>query len=135
MLAPLFWAHLENRDGQQTVNRGTRWLFPGVRAGRPRSPNTLLLKLRGMGVQIQGARNTTLRSLVQEIDATSLARMLGYSPQTMTRHASAASATTSSYVIDKNPRFAKERPSTGPPSPEVRHGGGIRPKPITRIPK
>ncbi len=112
LVAPLFWAHLETRAGQQTVNHGTRWLFPGVRAGRPSSHNTLLLKLRHLGVQIQGVRNTTIRHLVQEIDATSLARMTGYSKQTMARHASAASATNSSYVVDKNPHFARERPKT-----------------------
>lgn len=109
LLAPMFWAHLRARAGQQTVNRDTRWLFPGVRAGAPRSPNTHLLKLRGMGVNIQGIRNTTLQSLVKEIDATSLARMLGYSRQTLSRHAGAAGAPMSSYVVGKNPRFAEER--------------------------
>lgn len=49
-----------------------------------------------MGVNIQGIRNTTLQSLVKEIDATSLARMLGYSKQTLSRHARAASAPMSS---------------------------------------
>lgn len=62
-----------------------------------------------MGVNIQGIRNTTLQSLVKEIDATSLARMLGYSKQTLSRHARAASAPMSSYVVGKNPRFAEER--------------------------
>jgi hypothetical protein len=114
LLAPMFWAHIQDRGGQQTVNRDTRWLFPGVRAGAPRSPNTHLLKLRGMGVNIQGIRNTTLQSLVKEIDATSLARMLGYSKQTLSRHAGAASAPMSSYVVDKNPHFAQERSHNEP---------------------
>lgn len=114
LLAPMFWAHLQGRAGQQTVNRDTRWLFPGVRAGAPRSPNTHLLKLRGMGVNIQGIRNTTLQSLVKEIDATSLARMLGYSKQTLSRHAGAAGAPMSSYVVGKNPRFAQERSRNQP---------------------
>lgn len=35
---PLLLTHLEDRGGQQTVNTGTDWLFPGARAGRPRSP-------------------------------------------------------------------------------------------------
>lgn len=109
LLAPMFWAHLQNRGGQQTVNRDTRWLFPGVRAGSPRSTNTHLLKLRGMGVNIQGIRNATLQSLVKEIDATSLARMLGYSKQTLSRHAGATSAPMASYVVGKNPHFTRER--------------------------
>lgn len=80
----------------------------------PRSPNTHLLKLRRMGVNIQGIRNATLQSLVKEIDATSLARMLGYSKQTLSRHAGAASAPMASYVVGKNPHFAEERAGTTP---------------------
>lgn len=38
LLAPMFWAQLQDRAGQQTVNRDTRWLFPGVRAGGPVPP-------------------------------------------------------------------------------------------------
>lgn len=43
-------------------------------------------------------------------DPTSLSRMLGYSKQIMSKHATAATVPWSSYVIDKNPRFANERP-------------------------
>lgn len=110
---PLFLAHLESRDHQGTVNTGTNWLFPGQRAGKPRSPNTLLLKLRAIGIDIQGVRNTTIRGLVEEIDPTSLSRMLGYSKQVMSKHATAATVPWSSYVIDKNPRFANQRPPSG----------------------
>jgi integrase len=116
LLIPLFVAHMKNRDGQQTVNTGTRWLFPGNRAGRPRSPNTVLLALRRIGIDIQGVRNTTLQGLVRDMDATSLSRMLGYSKQTLSRHATAATAAWSYYVIDKNPRFAKKHPGLSGPS-------------------
>jgi hypothetical protein len=115
-LIPLFLAHLESRDRTGTVNTGTNWLFPGVRAGEPRSPNILLLQLRDkMGIDIQGVRNTTIRSLVEEIDPTLLSRMLGYSRQTMAKHATTATIRWSSYIIDKNPHYAEERPTKGEP--------------------
>jgi len=107
-LIPLFLAHLDARDRGGTVNTGTKWLFPGARAGRPRSPNTLLIQLRDrVGIDIQGVRNTTIRALVEEIDPTSLSRMLGYSRQIMAKHATAATVPWSNYVIDKNPRLVK----------------------------
>jgi len=113
-LIPLFLAHLENRQHGGTVNTGTNWLFPGIRAGRPRSPVTLLFQLRDkVGIDIQGVRNTTIRGLVEEIDPHSLSKLLGYSRQVMAKHASAATIPWSNYVIDKNPRYAKERPDTG----------------------
>lgn len=110
---PLLLTHLEDREGQQTVNTGTNWLFPGVRAGQPRSPNTLLLELRRVGIDIQGVRNTTIRRLVKEIDPTSLARMTGYGKGTLGRHATTATIPWSTYVIDKNPYFAHPR-TAGP---------------------
>jgi hypothetical protein len=111
-IIPLILAHLDTRDSNGTVNTGTNWLFPGVRAGRPRSPNTLLTQLRdGIGINIQGVRNRTIRGLVEEIDPSSLAKMLGYSKQIMSKHGSAAAVPWSSYVVGKNPRFAKEKPA------------------------
>jgi hypothetical protein len=110
-LIPLFLSHLDARDRGGTVNTGTNWLFPGARAGQPRSPNTLLAHLRDrVGIDIQGVRNTTIRGLVEEIDPTSLSRMLGYSKQIMAKHATAATVPWSSYVIDKNPLYATKRP-------------------------
>lgn len=108
--APLFLSHLRDREGQRTVNAGSNWLFPGIRAGRPRSPNTLLLRLRRLGIDIQGVRNRTIRGLVEELDPTSLSRMIGYSRQTLSRHATASTVPWSTYVIDKQPHLATERP-------------------------
>ena len=112
ILIPLFLAHLDARDSAGTVNADTDWLFPGARAGRPKAPETLLQRLRdGIGIDIQGARNRTIRGLVEEIDPSSLAKMLGYSKQIMSKHGSAATVPWSSYVVGKNPRFAKKKPS------------------------
>ncbi len=108
-IIPLLLAHLNSCEGQQTVNTGTDWLFPGLRAGRPRSPNTLLLQLRNIGINIQGVRNTTIRRLVEEIDPTSLAQMTGYGRNTLARHATAATIPWSTYVVDKNPHLGVER--------------------------
>lgn len=114
---PLFWSHIQAREGQQTVNTGTRWLFPGSRAGQPRSPNTLLGKLRNLGMDVQGIRNATLKDLVAEVDPKSLGKMLGYSRSTLSRHATAATIPWMSYVAAKNPHYAVERgtPPVGPP--------------------
>ncbi|RFA14631.1 hypothetical protein B7R22_07825 [Subtercola boreus] len=117
-LIPLFLAHLQTREQQGTINTGTHWLFPGVRAGKPRSPNTLVIQLRDrVGINIQGVRNTTIRGLVEEIDPSSLSRMLGYSKQIMAKHATAATIPWSSYVIDKNPHYAHARPEGPEPTP------------------
>ena len=102
LLSPLFWAHYEKPGGQQTTNTQRYWLFPGVRAGRPRSPNSTLLKLRDdLGIPIQGIRNTTLQDLVSELDATSLSQLLGYRPNTIARHAALAGASMATYVASK----------------------------------
>ncbi|TFD09060.1 hypothetical protein E3T29_02445 [Cryobacterium sp. TMT1-66-1] len=112
-LIPPFLTYLNMRDSAGTVNTESNWLFPGSRAGRHKAPETLLHQLRGsMGIDIQGVRNRTIRGLVEEVDPTSLSRMLGYSKQIMSKHGSAATVPWSSYVIDKNPRYAKEKPSS-----------------------
>lgn len=106
---PLFWQHLQSREGQQTTNSGSDWLFPGTRAGRPISPETLLHNIRESGIAIQGVRNQTIRGLVEELDPTSLANLTGYATITLSRHATAATVPWSAYVTDKNPRYATER--------------------------
>ncbi len=87
LIAPLFWAHIQDRDNQQTSNRDTEWLFPGQRAGRPISAPTLQRRLTSFGIQPQRSRNSTLRHLAAQMDPHSLADTLGYSVQVMARFA------------------------------------------------
>jgi hypothetical protein len=98
VLTPLFWAHISDRDNQQTSNRDTDWLFPGYRAGQPISAPTLQQRLTSFGLQPQRTRNSTLRHLVAQLDPHSLADTLGYSIQTMARHAEQAGSHYGAYA-------------------------------------
>ena len=107
-IAPLFWAHINQRDNQQTTNTGTEWLFPGTRAGRPLSAPTLQNRLLKLGLDPQRTRNATLKHLTAQIDVHTLADTLGYSPKTLAQHAERAGAYFASYVE------AKRRASSHP---------------------
>lgn len=102
-LTPLFWSLISDRANQQTTNRGTDWLFPGYRAGRPISVPTLQQRLTAFGLQPQRARNSTLRHLVAQIDPHSLADTLGYSLQTMSRHGEQSGSHFGSYAGSMTP--------------------------------
>lgn len=104
-LIPLLMDHLNGSHGRQTMNSGTTWLFPGNKAGQHLATYSAIQMLRNYDVPIQAARNTTIRRLVEELDPTSLSRLIGYSEITLARHATAATVPWSSYVTDKNPRF------------------------------
>jgi hypothetical protein len=47
-------------------------------------------RLRGLGVNLLGSRNTALRELVSEVPAPLVAEMLGYSYQVTQKHAEEA---------------------------------------------
>lgn len=60
--AELMRTHLANRPNMRTTNSaGSTWLFPGTRAGRHLHPNTLMTRLRQLGINPLGARNAALR--------------------------------------------------------------------------
>lgn len=103
-LTPLFWAHVQDRDNQQTTNRDTDWLFPGYRAGRPISAPTLQARLTSFGIQPQRSRNSTLRQLAAQIDPHSLADTLGYSVAVMARHAELAGSHFGAYAGTARPQ-------------------------------
>ena len=50
-------------------------------------------RLRSLGIDITAARNAALHDLAKEIDAASLADLLGYSTQVMNIHAARAAVT------------------------------------------
>jgi hypothetical protein len=92
-------AHLANRPNLRTASGGrSPWLFPSTRAGRHLHPQTLMDRLRGMGIELQAARNTALRELVRDVPAPIAARLLGYSDQVTHKHAAAAAVPWAAYA-------------------------------------
>lgn len=89
--ASLLTEHGASRPNLRTgSSSGSEWLFPGYRPGQHIHPNTLMLRLREVGIDLRGARNASLRALVTEVPAPLVAEMLGYSYQVTQKHATAA---------------------------------------------
>lgn len=89
--AALVQAHLANRPNMRTTNTaGSPWLFPGTSPGRHLHPNTLMQRIRTLGINPLGARNAALRELVQQAPAPVVADLLGYSTQITYAHAARA---------------------------------------------
>lgn len=96
--ASLLKQHLALRPNMRTgSSAGSEWLFPGYRPGRHIHPNTLMERLREVGINLLGARNASLRALVTEVPAPLVAEMLGYSYQVTQKHAAAAAEPWSRY--------------------------------------
>ena len=77
---------------------GTPWLFTSNRPGRHIDPQAIMKRLRALGIDLQGARNTAIQTLVSEIPAPLVAEMLGYSYQVAQKHAAEAGITWAEYV-------------------------------------
>lgn len=117
-LIPLFTDYLANRANTRTMNKNSVWLFPSTNAGQHINPNTLLIRFKVFGIHALGARNTTLADLTKELDPTSLAALLGYSPKILTQHAARAGTTMGNYPAtigvprgEHKKNSAPERPS------------------------
>ena len=96
--ASLLTEHLAARPNMRTgSSSGSEWLFPGYRPGQHIHPNTLMVRLREIGIDLLGARNASLRALVKEVPAPLVADMLGYSYQVTQKHAAAAAEPWSRY--------------------------------------
>jgi hypothetical protein len=92
--------HRHNRPNLRTAGGaiGTPWLFPSVRPGRHLEPQAIMHRLRLLGINLLGSRNTALQELVSEIPAPLVAEMLGYSDQVTQKHAAEAGTTWSRYA-------------------------------------
>lgn len=89
--AAMLLEHLRQRPNLRPLNGSHNpWLFPGGRPGRHLAANTVMIRLRGIGVNIRGARNAALRSLVRQTPAPVVASQLGYSTQIAIKHAALA---------------------------------------------
>lgn len=92
--------HLNNRPNLRTTGgiSDTPWLFPSYSPGRHFDPQSIMLRLRALGIGLQGARNTALQQLVAEVPAPLVAEMLGYSYQVAHKHAVEAGTTWAKYI-------------------------------------
>lgn len=89
--ASLLREHLASRPNLRTgAGPDSPWLFPSTLAGRHLHPNTVMDRLRDLGVNLLGARNRAIGELVLECPASLVAQALGYSTQVAFLHADKA---------------------------------------------
>jgi hypothetical protein len=74
------------------------WLFPGVLPGRHLTAQSITTRLRSLGINLLGARNTALQSLAAEVPPPLVAELLGYSYNVVQRHAEIAAQPWARYV-------------------------------------
>lgn len=108
--AALLREHLTHRPHLRTTGADNPWLFPGGRPGGHLHPDTLMRRLRRLGIDILGARNATLRDLVTQVPAPVAADMLGYSDQVTHHHAHLAAQPWHTYPARvRNTRLPDDR--------------------------
>lgn len=89
--ASLLREHLAARPNLRTgAGPDSPWIFPSTLAGRHLHPNTVMGRLRDLGVNILGARNRAISELVLECPPSLVAEALGYSHQVAFLHADKA---------------------------------------------
>ena len=89
--ASLLREHLVSRPNLRTgAGPDSPWLFPSTLAGRHLHPNTVMDRLRDLGVNLLGARNRAIGELVMESPPSLVAEALGYSTQVAFLHADKA---------------------------------------------
>lgn len=97
-ISPMFWDYLHDRPNQQTGNAGSQWLFPGTLPGQHIHADAMMGQLRALGIDLGGARNAALRSLIEELPPTLVANALGYSYQVIHKHAADAGVPMAGYA-------------------------------------
>ena len=104
--AGLLNTHLRNRPNLRTTGglAATPWLFPSSRPGRHLGPQFIMKRLRNLGINLLGARNTALQSLVVEAPPPLVAELLGYSHNVTQLHAEIAAQPWAAYVTSRKPR-------------------------------
>ncbi|GHE72606.1 hypothetical protein [Streptomyces capitiformicae] len=97
--AELLLAWIDNRDNMNTgTNHGSRWIFPGRRAGQPLHPFALSELINDIGVPTTASRTAAIRQQVLEMPAPVVADALGYHQVTTTKLAAEAGGTWSRYA-------------------------------------
>jgi hypothetical protein len=92
--------HVQDRPNLRTAggSASTPWLFPGYHAGKHLDAQSIMQRLRKLGINLRAARNIALQTLVTEAPPPISAEMLGYSYQVAHRHAELAGQRWSRYV-------------------------------------
>jgi hypothetical protein len=92
--------HLTNRPNLRTTGgtRDTPWLFPGSHAGKHLDPQSIMHRLRKLGINLLGARDSAIQNLAAEVPPPLGAELLGYSYQVAHRHAEIAAQPWSKYA-------------------------------------
>ncbi|WP_176458612.1 MULTISPECIES: recombinase XerD [unclassified Rhodococcus (in: high G+C Gram-positive bacteria)] len=98
--AVLLRRHIQSRTTQLT-GTDTGWLFPSIRTGRHLHPNTMMDRIRSLGINLLGARTTSLRTLVTQVPPPLAAEMLGYSYSVAHRHAELAAQPWAQYSAQR----------------------------------
>jgi len=80
------------------TNPTSNWLFPGYSTNSHLTPHILRVRAIEMGIDLMGARSGALRQLVLDCPPPVVADLLGYSYQTIDRHAIKAGSPWSSYA-------------------------------------
>jgi integrase len=97
--ADLLREHMASRPNLRTgSDTQSPWLFPGTRAGQHLHPNTIMDRLRSLGIELLGARNTALDEHLTLSPPPLVADALGYSHQVAFLHADNAGDAWSRYV-------------------------------------
>lgn len=96
--ASLMRAHLAARPNLRTgAGPDSPWLLPGNLAGRHLHPNTVMDRLRALGIDLLGARNRAIGELVLECPPSLVVEALGSSTQVAFLHADKAEEPCSRY--------------------------------------
>jgi hypothetical protein len=113
--ADMLHTHISNRPNLRTTGgvAATPWLFPSNRPGRHLDPQFIMKRLRGLGINLLGARNTALQSLVIEVPPPLVAELLGYSYNVTQQHADVTAQPWAGYVTSRQP--LQLRPAPPPP--------------------
>ncbi|GAA2121376.1 hypothetical protein GCM10009759_71020 [Kitasatospora saccharophila] len=90
-----------------------RWLFPGVRAGRPISAQRQAARLYELGIKTRAGRSTALLELAAELPASVLSDLLGISIRTATGWSQEAGNTRPSYAAEVSRRATRAARSFG----------------------
>jgi len=100
LFADMLRRHLATRPNLRTAGGValSPWLFPGVRPGGHLTAQTIMKRLRSLGINLLGARNTALQSLAVEVPPPLVAELLGYSYNVTQRHAEIAAQPWARYV-------------------------------------
>lgn len=105
--------HLYNRPNQRTTGGlvVTSWLFPSNRPGRHLDPQSIMMRLRWLGINLLGSRNRALQELVSQMPPPVVAQMLGYSDQVTQKHADDAGNTWMQYASATDRKPASTKPT------------------------